>query len=90
MTRRVVITGLGIICAVGNNIADAWANIINGQGGVGPITKFDASKHQVQIAAETKDFKATDHMPAKLVRRSDPYQHLIWKAAMEACRKCWY
>lgn len=84
MSRRVVVTGLGIVCAVGNNVPDTWTNIINGKGGMGPITKFDASNHLVKIAAETKGFDPKDHMPAKLIRRSDPYQHLIWKAAMEA------
>ncbi len=84
MTRRVVVTGLGIICAVGNDVPTTWTNIINGQSGMGPITKFDASNYLVQIAAEAKDFDAKDHMSQKLIRRSDPFQHLIWKAAMEA------
>ena len=84
MTRRVVVTGLGIITAVGNNIPDTWKNIINGKSGMAHVTKFDATNYLVQIAAETKGFDAADHMPLKLVRRSDPYQHLIWKAAMEA------
>lgn len=84
MTRRVVVTGLGIITAVGNNVADTWTNIVNGKSGMGPITKFDASNYLVQIAAETKNFDANDYMSSKLIRRSDPFQHLIWKAAMEA------
>jgi len=84
MTRRVVVTGLGIITAVGNNIPDTWTNIVNGKSGMARVTKFDATNYLVKIAAETKGFDAADHMPIKLVRRSDPYQHLIWKAAMEA------
>jgi len=84
MTRRVVVTGLGIVSAVGNNVADTWTNIVNGKSGMGPITKFDASNYLVKIAAEAKGFNAEDHMSSKVIRRSDPYQHLIWKAAMEA------
>lgn len=84
MTRRVVVTGLGIVTAVGNNVPDTWTNIINGKSGMGPITKFDASKYLVQIAAEAKGFDANDYLSSKLIRRSDPFQHLIWKAAMEA------
>lgn len=84
MTRRVVVTGLGIITAVGNNVADTWTNIVNGKSGMGPITKFDVSNYLVQIAAEAKNFNAEDHLSSKVIRRSDPYQHLIWKAAMEA------
>lgn len=84
MTRRVVVTGLGMVSAVGNSVADTWQNIVDGKSGMGLITKFDASSYLVQIAAEATDFDAKDHMPAKLIRRSDPFQHLIWKAAMEA------
>lgn len=84
MTRRVVVTGMGIITAVGNDIPDTWTNIVNGKSGMARVTKFDATNYMVKIAAETKDFHAKDHMSLKLARRSDPYQHLIWKAAMEA------
>lgn len=84
MTRRVVVTGLGLITPVGNNVTDSWQNIVAGKSGADFITKFDATNYLVKVAAEVKDFDAEAHISPKLVRRSDPYQHLIMKAAMEA------
>jgi 3-oxoacyl-[acyl-carrier-protein] synthase II len=73
--RRVVVTGLGIVSPVGNGIKDAWANLLNGVSGVGPITHFDASVLPTRIAAEVKNFKATDWMHPKETRRSDTFIH---------------
>ncbi len=55
--RRVVVTGLGIVSPVGNGIEQAWANLLKGATGVGPITRFDAALLPTRIAAEVKDFK---------------------------------
>ena len=82
--RRVVVTGLGIISPVGNTVAEAWANILAGQSGVGSITHFDASLLSVQIAAEVKDFSAEDWMPAKDVKKMDPFIHYGMAAAIQA------
>ncbi|HES75805.1 MAG TPA: beta-ketoacyl-[acyl-carrier-protein] synthase II [bacterium] len=82
--RRVVVTGLGIISPVGNTVAEAWANILAGQSGVGSITHFDASTLSVQIAAEVKDFSAEDWMPAKDVKKMDPFIHYGMAAAIQA------
>lgn len=84
MTRRVVVTGLGMITALGNNLPDSWRNIVAGKSGMGHITKFDTTNYLVKIAAEVKNFNAEDYIPSKVIRRSDPYQHLILTAAMEA------
>ena len=59
MKRRVVITGLGIVSPVGNTIAQAWDNIVNGRSGITNITRFDASGFNSQIAGEVKDFDPT-------------------------------
>jgi len=73
--RRVVITGLGIVSPVGNGIRQAWDNLLEGASGVGPITRFDASALPTRIAAEVKNFNATDWMPPKETRRSDTFVH---------------
>ncbi len=73
--RRVVITGLGIVSPVGNGIATAWDNTINGRGGIGPITHFDANVLPTRIAGEVKNFNAADWMSPKEVRRMDTFIH---------------
>ncbi len=73
--RRVVITGLGIVSPVGNTVAEAWDNIINGRGGIAPITRFDASVLPTRIAGEVKNFNPGDWMSPKEVRRMDTFIH---------------
>jgi len=73
--RRVVVTGLGIISPVGNGIAEAWANLLRGASGVGPITRFDAAALPTRIAAEVKGFDPAAWMPVKETRRSDTFIH---------------
>jgi 3-oxoacyl-[acyl-carrier-protein] synthase II len=73
--RRVVVTGLGIVSPVGIGHAAAWDNLVNGRSGVGPITHFDASGLPTRIAAEVKDFTASDWMAQKETRRSDTFIH---------------
>ena len=73
--RRVVITGLGIVSPVGNGIAEAWDNTINGRGGIGPITHFDASALPTRFAGEVKNFNPSDWMSPKEVRRMDTFIH---------------
>ena len=73
--RRVVITGLGIVSPVGNTVATAWDNIVNGRSGIGPITRFDASALPTRIAGEVKGFNAADWMSPKEVRRLDTFIH---------------
>ena len=73
--RRVVITGLGIVSPVGNGITEAWDNTINGRGGIGPITHFDASALPTRFAGEVKNFNPADWMSPKEVRRMDTFIH---------------
>jgi len=73
--RRVVVTGLGVVSPVGNGIQEAWPNLLAGKGGVGPITRFDASPLPTRIAAEVKNFNAAGWMPLKETRRSDTFIH---------------
>jgi 3-oxoacyl-[acyl-carrier-protein] synthase II len=82
--RRVVITGLGIVSPVGNNLASAWDNIVNGRGGIGPITKFDASVLPTRFAGEVKGFNPGDWMSPKEVRRMDTFIHYGLAAAKMA------
>lgn len=71
--RRVVVTGLGAVTPIGNNVEDFWAGIREGKVGIGPITKFDTTDYKVKIAAEVKDFNAKDHMDPRAARRMDPF-----------------
>jgi 3-oxoacyl-[acyl-carrier-protein] synthase II len=73
--RRVVITGLGVVSPIGIGSSRVWDNVLKGVSGVGPITRFDASLLPTRIAAEVKEFKASDWMPQKETRRSDTFIH---------------
>ncbi len=73
--RRVVITGLGIVSPVGNTLTEAWDNIINGRGGIGPITRFDATTLPSRFAGEVKGFDPNAWMSPKEVRRMDSFIH---------------
>lgn len=84
MSRRVVITGMGMVTPLGLNVEDTWSAITAGKSGVGPITLFDTSDYLVKIAAELKGFDPAQYMPAKEVRRRDRYQHLVVAAGKQA------
>ncbi len=71
--KRVVVTGLGALTPVGNNVPALWEGLINGVSGAGPITHFDASKFKCRIAAELKAFDALDHFDKKEMRLFDGY-----------------
>ncbi|MDL1899735.1 beta-ketoacyl-ACP synthase II [Anaerolineae bacterium CFX9] len=86
MSRRVVITGMGMVSPLGLNVEDSWENIKAGKSGVGFITRFDSSQYNVHIAAELKNFDATQYMNAKDVRRRDLYQQYIVAAGKQAFR----
>ena len=62
MSRRVVITGLGMVTPLGTGIEKNWEMVCSGKSGIGPITKFDASQFPAQIAGEVPDFKSEDFM----------------------------
>jgi 3-oxoacyl-[acyl-carrier-protein] synthase II len=82
--RRVVVTGLGIISPVGNDVATAWANITAGRSGIGPITHFDASTFPTRIAGEVRDFDPTQYVAAKDVKKMDPFIHYGIAASIQA------
>jgi 3-oxoacyl-[acyl-carrier-protein] synthase II len=82
--RRVVITGLGAITPVGNNIKDFWSNLIAGKSGGAPITRFDSAKHKTQFACELKGYKAEDHFDRKELRKLDPFCQYALLAVDEA------
>ncbi|HWK62444.1 MAG TPA: beta-ketoacyl-ACP synthase II [Eoetvoesiella sp.] len=86
MKRRVVITGLGIVSPVGNNIESAWDNIVNGRSGIGRITRFDPTPFNAQIAGEVKDFDVTQYMSAKEAKQMDTFIHYGMAAGMQAWR----
>lgn len=82
--RRVVVTGLGIISPVGNDVASAWANILAGKSGIGPVTHFDASTFPTRIAGEVRDFDPTQYVAAKDVKKMDPFIHYGIAASVQA------
>ena len=84
MKRRVVVTGLGAVTPIGNNVKDFWAGIKEGKVGIGPITRFDASEYKAKIAAEVKDFVAKEHMDFKAAKRMELFSQYAVAAAKEA------
>ncbi|MFW7343827.1 beta-ketoacyl-ACP synthase II [Pollutimonas sp. H1-120] len=86
MKRRVVITGLGIVSPVGNDIDSAWDNIVNGRSGIGRITRFDPSAFNAQIAGEVKGFDVTQYMSSKEAKQMDTFIHYGVAAGVQAWR----
>ncbi|HEV7593527.1 MAG TPA: beta-ketoacyl-ACP synthase II [Gemmatimonadaceae bacterium] len=84
MKRRVVVTGMGAITPVGNDVATTWQSLIAGKSGTAPITKFDASKFPVRFAAEVKGFNPLDFMDRKEAKRADQYTQYAVAASRQA------
>ncbi len=82
--RRVVVTGLGVISSVGNDVATAWGNLVNGVSGLGQITRFDTTPYEAKLGGEVHDFVAADWMDAKAARRSESSMHFGVAAAKQA------
>jgi 3-oxoacyl-[acyl-carrier-protein] synthase II len=85
--RRVVVTGLGIVCPLGNSVAEAWERALAGAAGITRITRFDASRLSSQIAGEVKGFDVTPYMSAKEARRMDLFIHYGIAAGLQAWRE---
>jgi beta-ketoacyl-acyl-carrier-protein synthase II len=83
-TRRVVVTGLGVISPVGNDKETAWSNLIRGQSGIAEITRFDVGRYEQKAAGEVKDFAAAEWMDPKAARRSESSLHFGVAAAKQA------
>jgi 3-oxoacyl-[acyl-carrier-protein] synthase II len=84
MRRRVVITGLGCVSPVGNNVSDAWQALLAGKSGAAPITAFDASAHKTKFAAEVKGFDAAALFGTRDARKMDRFTQLATAATLEA------
>ncbi len=82
--RRVVVTGLGALTPVGNDVATTWRSLLDGRSGAAPITKFDTSNHAVKFAAEVKAFDPAAYMDRKEAKRSDPYTQYAIAASAQA------
>ncbi len=82
--RRVVVTGMGILSPVGNNLADNWDSIINGRSGIGPITHFDVSAYTARIAGEVRNFDPKAWVNPKDAKKMDTFIHYGLAAAMMA------
>ena len=86
MGRRVVVTGLGLICAVGNSTEDVWKSLLAGKSGVSRITSFDASTFACQIAASVKDFEPLNYIEKKELKKMARFIHLAIAASDEAMK----
>ncbi len=84
--RRVVVTGLGTVCPVGNTVQEAWSNILAGKSGITGITRFDASPFASRIAGEVKNFDVSQYLSPKEARRVDVFIHYGLAAGIEAIR----
>jgi 3-oxoacyl-[acyl-carrier-protein] synthase II len=82
--KRVVITGMGALTPLGNNLNDYWENLINGVSGAAPIQQFDASKFKTQFACELKNFNIEDHLDRKEARKIDQFTQYAMVSVAEA------
>ena len=82
--KRVVVTGLGALTPIGNNVSEYWDGLINGKSGAGPITHFDAEKFKTKFACEVKNFDIHDFMNRKEARKLDKYAQYAMIASQEA------
>jgi len=82
--RRVVVTGMGALTPIGNDVPSFWDSLVNGRSGIGRITLFDPARTPSKVAGELKGFNAETVMPKKEIRRNDRYVHYAWAATVEA------
>ena len=82
--KRVVVTGLGALTPVGNNVAETWESLVNGVSGAGPITHFDVSNFKTKFACEVKNFNPNEHLDRKEARKMDLYTQYAIVAAKQA------
>ena len=82
--RRVVITGLGLICPVGGTVADSWASVLRGESGIGPITRFDVSAFPTRFGGAVRDFNVEQYMSLKEARRLDEFMQYGIAAGIQA------
>ncbi|MBS1637662.1 MAG: beta-ketoacyl-ACP synthase II [Bacteroidetes bacterium] len=82
--KRVVVTGLGAVTPLGNNVNDYWTNLVAGKSGAAPITRFDATKFKTRFACEVKGFKLEDYFDRKEAQRLDAFSHYGIAASVQA------
>jgi len=82
--KRVVITGMGLITALGHTVEETWEALCQGRSGIGPIRNFDASEYPVRFAGEVRDFEPSRYLEFKEIRRNDPFTHLAVAASRQA------
>src|SRR3954470_23836467 len=83
-SRRVVVTGLGVVTCVGHDTATFWDSLVAGKSGIRRVSLFDPSEFASQIGAEVRDWEAAKHMDPKEARRNDRYTHFGFVAAKQA------
>jgi len=83
-SRRVVVTGMGIIAPVGNDVETAWSQVVSGRSGIGPITDFDASQFSTTIGGSIRNFDAGQYIPPKEQKKMDPFIHFGIASAQQA------
>jgi len=84
--RRVVVTGLGAVTPLGNNVSSFWSNLIQGKSGAAPITRFDASKFKTRFACEVKGLDLLQHFEKQEIRKMDPFTHYALISSAEAIK----
>ncbi len=84
MSSRVVVTGIGLVTSVGNDLASSWDALCQGKSGVGEITGYDTSRHRVHFAGEVKNFDYTPYIDRKEARRNDPYEQMAIATSKQA------
>lgn len=84
--KKVVVTGLGAVTPLGNNVQEFWKNLVDAKSGAAPITKFNASLFRAKFACEVKDFDPLDHFEKSEIRKMDPFTQYALVAATEAIR----
>ena len=82
--RRVVVTGLGLICPVGGSVAAAWHAILRGESGIAPITRFDVAAFPTRFGGAVRDFQVEQYMSLKDARRMDEFMHYGIAAGVQA------
>lgn len=84
MSRRIVVTGLGLVCPVGNTVEQSWSNIVGGVSGIAPITCIDVSDFSAKIGGNIKNFDVEQYISKKEARRMDPFIHYGLAASVQA------
>ncbi|MFP6682522.1 MAG: beta-ketoacyl synthase N-terminal-like domain-containing protein, partial [Gammaproteobacteria bacterium] len=84
VSRRIVVTGLGLVCPVGNTVEQSWSNIVGGVSGIAPITCIDVSDFSAKIGGNIKNFDVEQYISKKEARRMDPFIHYGLAASVQA------